>query len=74
MDETVTHVHLTNDDAAELSRCLRQIDAKKLTFVQLRRLQGQLKHANDEFEREATSRASEDASGDTVRVPSPATD
>jgi hypothetical protein len=70
MDQTAKHKNLADDSFAELFERLQNVDAAKLSFVQLRRLQDRLMHASDAIEREVTMRAAENASGDTVNVPS----
>jgi hypothetical protein len=71
MSETAKHETLDADPSSGVVKLLEKLDLTTLSFTQLRRLQNVLHKASGEVASESAQRAENDASGDTVRVPSP---
>jgi hypothetical protein len=71
MSKTVQHKVVQQDAAQAIAGQLAALDLKSLSFIQLHRLQKVLKQAATDVADETEQRAEADASGDTVKVPSP---
>ena len=68
-DDTLeTDIH---DLSLSVIHALSMVKARKLSYVQLRRLYAALVHATDEVESEITRRADSGSLGETVRIQSP---
>jgi hypothetical protein len=71
MSETAKHRTEEQDASLQVINALSVLDARNLSFIQLRRLQKALEQACADVADETARRSEADASGDTVRVPSP---
>ena len=71
MSETAQHETKGQDTSLNAINALSVLDLGALSFVQLKRLEKILKQACADVAVESDRRASEDHSGDTVKVPSP---
>ena len=60
-----------NFNDSDLVEALEKLDIKKMSYVQLRRLNAALLHTSDLVARESAMRADDNLSGDTVRFTSP---
>ena len=68
-DDTLeTDIH---DLSLSVIHALGMVNAKSLSYVQLRRLYAALLHATDDVESEITRRADSGSLGETVRIQSP---
>ena len=71
MSKTAQHQSLQQDGSQAVIDALSTVDPGGLSYIQLHRLQKVLQQAAAEVAAEAKRRADADASGDTVKVPSP---
>ena len=71
MSETAKHRTEDQDASLQAINALSVLDIGSLSFIQLRRLQKALEQACSDVAEETARRSEADASGDTVRVPSP---
>ena len=71
MSKTAQHQALHRDGSQAVIDALSTTDFAGLSFVQLHRLQKVLQQASSDVAKEVRQRAESDASGDTVKVPSP---
>jgi hypothetical protein len=71
MSKTAKHEALQRDGSQAVIDALSTIDLSGLSYVQLHRLQKVLQQASSGVAAEVERRADTDASGDTVKVPSP---
>lgn len=71
MSKTAKHEALQRDGSQAVFDALSTIDLSGLSYVQLHRLQKMLQQASSGVAAEVERRADTDASGDTVKVPSP---
>jgi hypothetical protein len=67
-DTLETDIH---DLSLSVIHALAMVDAKSLSYVQLRRLYAALIHATDEVGSEIATRADSGSLGETVRIQSP---
>jgi hypothetical protein len=63
-----THESDVHDLSLSVIHALAMVDAKALSYMQLRRLFAALTHALEDVERETTLRSEGSSSGDTVSV------
>ena len=59
------------DPSLAATQAIEQVDLKRLSYKQLRRLYAIVMRVVDDVNEELTVRADEDDAGDTVRVPVP---
>ena len=59
------------DPSLTATQAIEQVDLKRLSYKQLRRLYAIVMRVVDDVNEELTVRADEDDAGDTVRVPVP---
>jgi hypothetical protein len=71
MSKTAQHQALHQDGSQAVIDALSTINFAGLSYVQLHRLQKILQQASADVAVEVRHRAESDASGDTVKVPSP---
>lgn len=71
MAPTNQHKTDVHDLSLGVIHALAMLDAKALSYVQLRRLNAALIHASEAVAEETARRSSDNGSGDTVRVTSP---
>lgn len=71
MSKTAQHQALHQDGSQAVIDSLSAIEFSGLSYVQLHRLQKVLQQASEDVAVEVRQRAESDASGDTVKVPSP---
>ena len=71
MSETEKHKTESQDSTLTAINALSTLDFSSLSYIQLKRLQKVLQQASQDVDEEATRRAEQDNSGDTVAVPSP---
>ena len=71
MSETAQHKTESQDSTLTAINVLSTLDFSSLSYIQLKRLQKVLQQASQDVDEEATRRAEQDNSGDTVAVPSP---
>jgi hypothetical protein len=71
MSKTAQHQALQQEGSQAVIDALSSIDFTGLSYVQLHRLQKVLQQASADVAGEVRQRADSDASGDTVKVPSP---
>ena len=71
MSKTAQHQALHQDGSKAVIDALSTINFAGLSYVQLHRLQKILLEASADVALEVKQRADSDASGDTVKVPSP---
>ena len=71
MSKTAQHQALHQDGSQAVIDALSTINFAGLSYVQLHRLQKILLEASADVALEVKQRADSDASGDTVKVPSP---
>lgn len=71
MSETAQHETESQDSTLGAINALATLELASLSYIQLKRLQKVLQQASQDVQDEATRRAEQDNSGDTVAVPSP---
>jgi hypothetical protein len=71
MSKTAQHQALHQDGSQAVVDALSTLEFSGLSYVQLHRLQKVLQQAYADVAAEVRQRADSDASGDTVKVPSP---
>ena len=69
MAKSITSKTDVQDPSSEVIQAIDQVDLKKFSYIQLRRLYATVMQAVDEVSEELKLRAAADNAGDTVKVP-----
>ncbi len=69
MAKSTTSKTDVQDPSSEVIQAIDQMDLKKFSYIQLRRLYATVMQAVDEVHQELKLRAAADNAGDTVKVP-----